>query len=138
MRRANGVASRIAGLPTVCHHAHVTTILIVDDHPSFRASAHAVLAAEGFEIVGEAEDGESAIEAAERLHPDVVLLDVQLPDTDGFEVARRLTSNDGAPSVVLVSSRELSDYGELVDGCGARGFLPKNELSGAAVAALLT
>jgi DNA-binding NarL/FixJ family response regulator len=121
----------------LCHDAGVTTVLIVDDHPSFRASAHAVLAAEGYEIVGEAEDGASAIEAAARLHPDVVLLDVQLPDIDGFEVARRLTAVDGAPSVVLVSSRELSDYGELVDGSGARGFLPKNELSGAAVAALL-
>src|SRR5581483_9932178 len=116
----------------------VTTVLIVDDHPSFRSSAHALLEAEGFEVVGEAEDGASALEAAERLHPDVVLLDVQLPDIDGFEVTRRLTSNGDGPSVVLVSSREQSDYGELVDGSGARGFLPKNELSGAAVAALLT
>ena len=115
----------------------MTTVLIVDDHPSFRASAHAVLEAEGFEVVGEAEDGASAIEAVSRLHPDVVLLDVQLPDIDGFEVTRRLMAVDGAPSVVLVSSRDVGDYGELVDGSGARGFLPKNELSGAAVAALL-
>jgi DNA-binding NarL/FixJ family response regulator len=116
----------------------VTTVLIVDDHPSFRSSAHAVLEAEGFEVVGEAEAGASALEAAARLHPDVVLLDVQLPDIDGFEVTRRLIAADGdGPSVVLVSSRELSDYGELVDGSGARGFLPKNELSGAAVAELL-
>jgi DNA-binding NarL/FixJ family response regulator len=116
----------------------VTTVLIVDDHPSFRSSAHALLEAEGFDVVCEAEDGESAIEAAARLRPDIVLLDVQLPDIDGFEVAKRLTSADGGgPSVVLVSSRELSDYGPLVDGSGARGFLPKNELSGAAVAALV-
>jgi DNA-binding NarL/FixJ family response regulator len=115
----------------------VTTVLIVDDHPSFRSSAHALLEAEGFEVVGEAADGASAIEAVERLHPDVVLLDVQLPDIDGFEVTRRLTSNGDGPSVVLVSSRELSDYGPLVDGSGARGFLPKNELTGAAVAALV-
>jgi DNA-binding NarL/FixJ family response regulator len=127
----------MAGSTALCHHEPVTTVLIVDDHPSFRSSAHALLEAEGFEIVGEAEDGESAIEAAQRLHPDVVLLDVQLPDIDGFEVTRRLTSNGGGPSVVLVSSRELSDYGPLVNICGARGFLPKNELSGAAVAALL-
>jgi DNA-binding NarL/FixJ family response regulator len=127
----------MAGFLGLCHHDRVTTVLIVDDHPSFRSSAHALLEAEGFEIVGEAEDGESAIEAAERLHPDIVLLDVQLPDIDGFEVAKRLTSDGDGPSVVLVSSRELSDYGPLVDGSGARGFLPKNELSGAAVAALV-
>ncbi len=113
------------------------TVLIVDDHPSFRASAHAVLEAEGFEVVGEAEDGESAIEASGRLHPDVVLLDVQLPDIDGFEVARRLTSNGGGPYVVLVSSRDCCDYGSLVAGSGARGFVPKNELTGAAITALL-
>jgi DNA-binding NarL/FixJ family response regulator len=127
----------MAGPPALCHHDPVTTVLIVDDHPSFRSSAHALLEAEGFEVVGEAEDGESALEAAERLHPDVVLLDVQLPDIDGFEVARRLTSNGEGPSVVLVSSREQSDYGPLVDRSGASGFLPKNELSGAAVAALV-
>jgi DNA-binding NarL/FixJ family response regulator len=127
----------MAVLLALCHHDPVTTVLIVDDHPSFRSSAHALLEAEGFEVVGEAQDGESAIEAAGRLHPDVVLLDVQLPDIDGFEVARRLTSDGDGPSVVLVSSRELSDYGPLVDGSGASGFLPKNELSGAAVAALV-
>ena len=113
------------------------TVLIVDDHPSFRASARAILEAEGFEIAGEAEDGESAIEAVERLRPDVVLLDVQLPDIDGFEVTRRLTSSEERPRVVLVSSREASDFGALIEGSGARGFVPKNELSGAAVAALL-
>ena len=127
----------MAGFPGLCHHERVTTVLIVDDHPSFRSSAHALLEAEGYEIVGEAEDGESAIEAAGRLHPDIVLLDVQLPDIDGFEVARRLTSDGNGPDVVLVSSRELTDYGSLVDGSGARGFLPKNELTGAAVAALM-
>jgi DNA-binding NarL/FixJ family response regulator len=116
---------------------NVTTVLIVDDHPSFRATAHAVLAAEGYEIVGEAEDGASAIEAAARLHPDVVLLDVQLPDIDGFEVARRLTNGGGGPVVVLVSSRDGSDFGPLVERSGARGFIAKAELSGAALSALL-
>jgi DNA-binding NarL/FixJ family response regulator len=133
----DGVVSRMAVPTGVCHHGAVTTVLIVDDHPSFRSSAHALLEAEGFEVVGEAADGASAIEAVERLRPDVVLLDVQLPDIDGFEVTKRLTSNGGGPSVVLVSSRELTDYGPLVDGSGARGFLPKNELTGAAVSALL-
>jgi DNA-binding NarL/FixJ family response regulator len=119
------------------HAVFVPTILIVDDHPSFRASAHAMLEADGFEVVGEAEDGESAITAAERLRPDIVLLDVQLPDIDGFEVTRRLTSNGDGPSVVLVSSRDGSDFGPLVETSGACGFVPKNELSGPAVAALI-
>jgi DNA-binding NarL/FixJ family response regulator len=112
-------------------------VLIVDDHPSFRASARALLEAEGFEVVGEASDGESAIAAAGALHPDVVLLDVQLPDLTGFEVAAQLTGNGSAPSVVLVSSRDGSDYGPLVEQSGARGFVPKAELSGARLAALL-
>jgi DNA-binding NarL/FixJ family response regulator len=122
----------------LCHHVAVPTVLIVDDHPSFRASARAILEAEGFEVTGEAEDGESAIAAAGRLQPDVVLLDVQLPDLDGFEVTRRLMSSDGAPCVVLVSSRDGSDFGPLVKGSGACGFVPKSELSGEAVAALLS
>ncbi len=131
------MASRIVACKALCHHLSVTTVLIVDDHPSFRASAQATLEAEGFEVVGEAEDGESAIEAVARLHPDVVLLDVQLPGIDGFEVARRLTSNGGGPCVVLVSSRDGSDFGPLVASSGACGFVPKNELSGAAISALL-
>ena len=115
----------------------MTTVLIVDDHPSFRATAHALLEAEGFEVVGEATDGESAITAARELHPDVVLLDVQLPDLDGFEVASRLTSNGEGPCVVLVSSRDGCEFGSLVAGSGACGFIPKAELSGPRIAALL-
>jgi DNA-binding NarL/FixJ family response regulator len=115
-----------------------TTVLIVDDHPSFRATARALLEAEGYEVVGEAADGTSAVEAAHTLKPDVVLLDVQLPDIDGFQVARRLRESNGdGPSVVLTSSRDGSDFGPLVADSGARGFVPKAELSGAALAALL-
>jgi DNA-binding NarL/FixJ family response regulator len=121
----------------VCHHVAVPRVLIVDDHPSFRASARAILEADGFEIAGEAEDGESAIAAADRLHPDIVLLDVQLPDLDGFEVTRRLLSGNGNTCVVLVSSRDGSDFGPLVESRGACGFVPKSELSGAAVVALI-
>jgi DNA-binding NarL/FixJ family response regulator len=122
----------------LCHHlAQMPTVLIVDDHPSFRASAHALLEAEGFDVVGEAEDGASAVAAAGRLHPDVVLLDVQLPDTDGFEVARQLTANGSGTFVVLVSSRDGSDFGPLVEASGACGFVPKSELTGAAISALL-
>jgi DNA-binding NarL/FixJ family response regulator len=113
------------------------TVLIVDDHPSFRLTARALLEAEGFEVVGEAADGASAIEAVHRLGPDLVLLDVQLPDIDGFEVARRLTSNGSAPGIVLTSSRDGADFGPLVERSGARGFVPKAELSGAALHDLL-
>jgi DNA-binding NarL/FixJ family response regulator len=106
------------------------TVLIVDDHPSFRASARVLLEAEGFDVVGEAPDGASALAEAKRLAPQVVLLDVQLPDTDGFAVARTLTANGSGPTVILVSSREAADYGPLVQTCGARGFVPKGELCG--------
>jgi DNA-binding NarL/FixJ family response regulator len=116
----------------------VTSVLIVDDHPSFRASARALLQAEGFEVVGEAADGAEALRAVEELHPDVVLLDVQLPDTDGFDVAAQLTRrNASAPAVVLTSSRDGSDFGPLVKYSGARGFVPKAELSAEALAGLL-
>ena len=114
-----------------------TTVLIVDDHPTFRATARMLLEAEGYDVVGEAPDGESAITAAGELAPDLVLLDVNLPDLDGFSVAQRITSGVSAPAVVLVSSRDSSDFGPLVQGSGARGFIPKGELSGAAIAELL-
>jgi DNA-binding NarL/FixJ family response regulator len=112
-----------------------TSVLIVDDHPSFRASARMLLEAEGFDVVGEAEDGYEALRAIEELRPDVVLLDVQLPDIDGPEVARRLSAANGAsPTIILTSSRDIEDIG----ACnGVRGFIPKSELSGAALEALL-
>ncbi|HZR95925.1 MAG TPA: response regulator transcription factor [Gaiellaceae bacterium] len=113
------------------------TVLIVDDHPSFRANARALLEADGFDVVGEAEDGASALRAVDELRPELVLLDVQLPDLDGFEVARRLTGGSFRPAVVLVSSRDGADFGALVERSGARGFIPKAELSGAALSALL-
>jgi DNA-binding NarL/FixJ family response regulator len=112
-------------------------VLIVDDHPSFRSSARLLLEAEGYDVVGESEDGMSGLMDARRLQPDIVLLDVQLPDIDGFDVAARLTGDDNPPHVVLTSSRELSDYGPLVSRSGARGFVPKSELSGEAIEALV-
>src|SRR5450432_2046061 len=113
------------------------TVLIVDDHPSFRANARLLLEAEGYEVLGEAADGATALAAAAELSPELVLLDVQLPDMDGFEVARRLTDGGGGPAVVLVSSRDGSDYGTLVAESGARGFIAKGDLCGAALTALL-
>ena len=114
------------------------TVLIVDDHPSFRASARALLTADGFEVVGEAKDGASAIDAAERLHPELILLDVQLPDMDGFDVAARISVLNGSrPAIVLTSSRDAADFGPLVERCGAAAFVPKAELSGAALRSVL-
>jgi DNA-binding NarL/FixJ family response regulator len=116
------------------------TVLIVDDHPGFRGWVRAVLQAEGFGVAGEAADGAAAIQAARALRPDVVLLDVQLPDMNGFQVAERLRddSGDGAGgAVVLVSSRDAADYGNRISSSPAAGFLAKADLSGAALAALL-
>ena len=114
------------------------TVLIVDDHPSFRASARAMLESEGFVVVGEADDGASAIDAVELLAPDIVVLDVQLPDMTGFDVCAALQRRNGAPpDIILVSSRDVSDYGELVSTSCACGFVPKDELSGDLVSALL-
>jgi len=113
------------------------TLLIVDDHEGLRSFARTVLGAEGFDVIGEAADGEAAIVAVQALHPDVVLLDIGLPGIDGFEVAQRLAKAPGAPSFVLTSSRHASDYGQRMADSPARGFLPKHELSGAAVSALL-
>jgi len=115
-----------------------TSVLIVDDHPSFRASARMLLECEGYEVIGEAEDGQSALEAVTRLHPDVVLLDVQLPDIDGFDVCERITSHLEHPTVIMTSSRDPADFGPLVTSSGACGFVPKAELSGERVQELLS
>ena len=131
------MVSRIPLSAAVSDHVCVATLLIVDGHPSFRATARAILEADGFDVIGEAEDGTTALEAIHRLRPDVVLLDVQLPDMDGFAVAMALGANGYMPTIVLTSSRDAADFGPLVSECGARGFVPKAELSGAALAAVL-
>jgi DNA-binding NarL/FixJ family response regulator len=112
-------------------------VLIVDDHAPFRSLARRLFTAEGFDVVGEAADGARALAAASELRPDVVLLDVQLPDLPGFRVAERLAGFVPAPVVVLISSRARTDYGRQVDASPAVGFLAKAELSGAALARLL-
>jgi DNA-binding NarL/FixJ family response regulator len=113
------------------------TLLIVDDHPGFRSLARQLLEAGGFEVVGEAANGHAAVATARQLRPDLVLLDIQLPDLDGFEVTARLGDGEAEPVVVLTSTRDRLDYGERVARSGARGFIPKAELSGAALRAFL-
>jgi len=114
-----------------------TRVLIVDDHDDFRESASALLAAEGFVVVGGAADGAAALAAVEHLRPDLVLLDVQLPDLDGIEVAELMAKVSDPPRVVLISSRDPTAYGPRLQAAPALGFLAKGELSGAALAALV-
>jgi DNA-binding NarL/FixJ family response regulator len=113
------------------------SVLIVDDHPGFRAQARALLVAAGYEVVGEAADGESGVRVARDLSPDVVLLDVQLPDSTGFDLVRLMAAEPGQPAVILISSRDASDYGRRIERSGARGFICKADLSAGALAAVL-
>jgi DNA-binding NarL/FixJ family response regulator len=112
------------------------SVLIVDDHEEFRRSARALLEAEGFEVVGEAADGASALIRAARLHPRLVLLDVQLPDLDGFEVAARLSDSSDPPAVILTSTRAASSYRRRLASAPVLGFIAKADLSPEALAAL--
>jgi DNA-binding NarL/FixJ family response regulator len=114
------------------------TVLVVDDHGGFRASVRELLEAEGFVVVGEAPDAVSGIEAARSLSPDVVLLDIQLPDFDGILASKRIAELNGTSAIVLTSSCDTSDVTGALEGSPARGFIPKPELSGERLRALLT
>lgn len=129
--------SAAAGLAVNQNPSRPTRVLIVDDHALFRSIARQVLSADGFLTVGEAADGAEAIRACGELCPDLVVLDVQLPDIDGFAVAAVLTARVDPPAVVLVSTRSRIDYGSRLERSGARGFIAKAELSGDAVRRLL-
>ena len=118
-----------AGTPVRCHHGHVVTVLIVDDHAGFRSFARDLLTAGGLEVVGEAGDGDEAVREAARLGPDIVLLDVVLPGMDGFGVCERLAAGQPRPAVVLTSSRGAREYGDRLTASSARGFLTKEALS---------
>jgi len=122
----------------VCDDLRVpVTVLVVDDHPSFRRFARELLEADGFVVVDEAADGASALAAARELRPQVVLLDVLLPDTSGLELAERLGSDSSGPVVVLTSSRSADDFGDALARSSARGFIAKADLTATAVAALV-
>ena len=113
------------------------TVLIVDDHARFRASARALLEADGFDVLGEAADGESAVEQARRLRPQVVLLDIQLAGMDGFAVAERLAAEPAPPAVVLISSRGRGAFRSRLAAAPVRGFITKAEFSGECLSSLL-
>ena len=113
------------------------TVLIVDDNARFRVRARRWLEADGYAVVAEAADGAAALEAVRLHRPAVVLLDIQLPDLSGLSVAKWLTRRSNPPAVVLTSTHDAADFGEALARCGARGFVPKAELSGDRLSALL-
>jgi DNA-binding NarL/FixJ family response regulator len=110
-------------------------VLIVDDHAGFRSAARALLSAAGFDVVGDAADGNSALRAVNELHPEIVLIDIQLPDLDGFAVAERLAAGAAPPVIVLTSSRSVASFRWRLAEEPAWTFIPKHELSGEALRA---
>lgn len=112
-------------------------IVIVDDYAPFRSAARALLEGDQVKVVGEAGDAASALATTRRLRPDVVLVDVHLPDMDGFELARRLGAGQHAPAVILISSRGAGDFPSRLAGTSALGFISKSDLSVETIANLL-
>ena len=113
------------------------TLLIVDDHAAFRSTARALLECDGWNVIGEAGDGTSGLSAARDLKPDVVLLDVRLPDIDGFAVAERLTADGGGPAVIVTSSSDDPLYPDRARSTGAYGFVAKHDVCGASLDRIL-
>ena len=113
------------------------TVLIVDDHPAFRRSIRSLLEEDGLVVVGEATTGREALALAELLRPEIVLLDIGLPDMDGMDVAQDLAGGTADAAVVLTSSRDADAYGDRLTGAAAAGFLPKDKISGQAVLQLV-
>lgn len=109
------------------------TVLVIDDHPGFRGTARRLLEGDGFEVIGEAGDAATGVAAARMLEPDIALVDIYLPDSDGFDLTSRLAALAKPPAVILTSSREQSEFEGLVARSFARGFVPKHELGRAAL-----
>ena len=114
-----------------------TRVLIVDDHAGFRGLARRILEEGGFDVVGEARDAAEALREARSLEPDLVLLDIHLPDGDGYQVSSELTGDPHPPAVVLTSTHEPDDVIPAVEASGARGFVPKHRLESRTVASFL-
>ena len=128
----------MGGRGSSCEHRLVgPTVLVVDDHADFRRSVRALLEADGYVVVGEAAGGGEVAEAVRRLRPRIVLLDITLPDLDGFAVADQLAATPDAPAVVLISSREEGAFRRRLATSPARGFIAKAELSGECLISLL-
>jgi signal transduction histidine kinase/DNA-binding NarL/FixJ family response regulator len=108
-------------------------VILVDDHAGFRARARALLQAEGLDVVGEARTGAEALDVVQRIGADIVLLDVVLPERDGFDVAEAISSLPHPPAVILTSSRDATDFGDRLARAPVHGFLPKAEVSAAAI-----
>jgi DNA-binding NarL/FixJ family response regulator len=113
-------------------------VVIVDDDPSFLEAARSLFEAEGFAVVGEALNGADGLACAAEVAPDLVLVDVNLPDIDGFEVVTRLADGTRPPLVVLTSIRSASDFGSLIEASRADAFISKAELTGAALERVLS
>jgi two-component system nitrate/nitrite response regulator NarL len=111
--------------------------LIVDDSEEFRASASRLLSAQGMTIAGCAAAGEEALRMAASLRPDVALVDVELGDEDGIELAAQLVESAAATAVILISIRDREELSELIRGSPARGFLRKDALDASCIAQLL-
>ncbi|MFI5054457.1 MAG: response regulator transcription factor [Acidimicrobiia bacterium] len=109
-------------------------VLIVDDQAPFRRAARAVVTATpGFEVVGEAESGEEAVEMADALTPGMVLMDINLPGINGIEATRRITAAHPEAVVMLLSTYQSGDLPADADSCGAAAYVHKEEFGPAVV-----
>lgn len=113
------------------------SVLVIDDNPAFREALRQLLARGGFVVIAEAENGREGIRQAGAHRPDIAIVDVQLPDIDGFEVAGEIGGLGLNVQVILTSSLDGADLGALVIDSPAEGFIPKAELSSSAIDALL-
>ena len=111
-------------------------VLLVDDHAEFRAFARGLITSAGYRVIAEAADGSAALRAAALHHPEIVVLDIRLPDMSGLDVARRMNAGPNPPVVILISSGDRREYERVAREAGALGFIPKADLTAAALRVL--